>query len=93
MNFELKPLTLVGVASEKCDALIVLVSTGFQSAKDDLSLLVAQALKSGDLEDKPGKLLPMYRPLQVHTARMVLAHVGDASPRSSPLWDWSRLQG
>lgn len=81
MNFELKPLTLVGVSTEKCDALIVLVSTGFKSAKDDLSLLVAQALKSGDLEDKPGKLLPMYRPLQAHTARMVLAHVGDASPR------------
>lgn len=81
MNFELKPLGLVGVASEKCDALIVLVSTDFQSAKDDLSLLVAQALKSGDLENKPGKLLSSYRPLQAHTIRLVLAHVGDGSAR------------
>lgn len=81
MNFELKPLNLVGVSTEKCDALIVLVSTGFKSAKDDLSLLVAQALKSGDLEDKPGKLLSTYRPMQANTVRLVLAHVGDASPR------------
>lgn len=81
MNFELKPLGMVGVSTEKCDALIVMVSAGFMSAKDDLSLLVAQALKAGDLEDKPGKLLPMYRPLQANTTRLVLAHVGDASPR------------
>ena len=81
MNFELKPLNLVGVSTEKCDALIVLVSTGFKSAKDDLSLLVSQALKSGDLEDKPGKLLSTYRPMQANAVRLVLAHVGDASPR------------
>ena len=81
MNFELKPLSLMGVSTEKCDALIVLVATGFQSASDDLSLALAQALKSGDLENKPGKLLVMYRPVQARTVRMVLAHVGDASPR------------
>lgn len=82
MNFELKPLGLVGVSTEKCDTLIVLVSSGFKSAKDDLSLLIAQALKSGDLEPKPGKLLPVYRPVQAHTVRLVLAHAGDGSAKS-----------
>ena len=46
MNFELKPLGLVGVASEKCDVLVVLVPQSFKAAKDDLSALVAQTIKS-----------------------------------------------
>jgi len=81
MNFELKPLGLVGVSSEKCDALVVLVPQGFKSGKDDLSLLIAQALKSADLEAKPGKLLPLYRPLQANATRVVLAGVGEGTPR------------
>jgi leucyl aminopeptidase len=81
MNFELKPLGLVGVASEKCDVLIVLVPQDFKAAKDDLSVLVAHALKSGDLESKPGKLLPLYRPMQANAVRVVLAGVGEGSAR------------
>ena len=56
MNFELKPMGLVVASTEKCDALVILVPADFKAGKDDLSALVAQALKSADLEAKPGKL-------------------------------------
>jgi leucyl aminopeptidase len=79
MNFELKPMGLVGVANEKCDALIVLVPQAFKAGKDDLSVLIGQALKSGDLEAKPGKTLALYRPLQSNAVRVVLAFVGDGT--------------
>jgi leucyl aminopeptidase len=81
MNFALKPFGLVGVASEKCDALVVLVPQEFKAGKDDLSLLIGQILKSADLESKPGKLLSLYRPLQTNAARVVLAGVGEGSAR------------
>jgi leucyl aminopeptidase len=81
MNFELKPMGLVGATTEKCDALIVLVPQDFKAGKDDLSLLVAQAIKSSDLETKPGKLLPLYRPVQANAARVVLAGIGNGSAR------------
>ena len=70
MNFELKPLGLVGVASEKCDVLVVLVPQSFKAAKDDLSALVAQTLKLSDLEAKAGKLLHLYRPDQCGATRV-----------------------
>ena len=79
MNFELKPMGLVGVANEKCDALIVLVPQAFKAGKDDLSVLIGQALKSRDLEAKPGKTLALYRPLQANAVRVVLAFVGDGA--------------
>ncbi len=81
MNFELKSLGLVGAASEKCDALVVLVPQDFVAAKDDLSALIAQAIKSGDLETKPGKLLQSYKPLQSNATRLVLVGVGEANAR------------
>ena len=81
MNFELKPLGLVGVASEKCDVLVVLVAQSFKAAKDDLSALVAQTLKSSDLESKAGKLLHLYRPDQCSATRVVLASIGEGSAK------------
>ena len=81
MNFELKPMGLVGASTEKCDALIVLVPQDFKAGKDDLSVLVAQAIKSLDLETKPGKLLPLYRPVQANAARAVLVGIGSGSAR------------
>jgi leucyl aminopeptidase len=81
MNFELKPLGLVGVASDKCDVLVILVSQDFKAAKDDLSALVAQALKSSDLETKAGKTLHMYRPTQCSATRVVLAGIGEGSAK------------
>ncbi len=81
MNFELKATGLAGVSTEKCDALIVLVPQDFKAAKDDLSTLIAQTLKAGDLDTKPGKLLCLYRPVQANATRVVLAGIGAGSAR------------
>jgi leucyl aminopeptidase len=81
MNFELKPMGLTGVSTEKCDALIVLVAQDFKPAKDDLSTLIAQTLKSGDLETKSGKSLTLYRPVQANATRVVLIGVGSGAAR------------
>ncbi|NMM12878.1 MAG: leucyl aminopeptidase [Rhodoferax sp.] len=81
MNFELKTFDIAGAANEKCDALIVLLSQSFKPGKDVLSTLVAQALKAGDLETKPGKSLVVYRPAGMACSRAVLASVGDGSAK------------
>ena len=81
MNFELKAMGLAGVSNEKCDALIVLVPQDFKAGKDDLSVLIAQTLKAGDLEAKSGKTLCLYRPTQANAARVVLASVGAGAAR------------
>ena len=81
MDFELKTFDLSGAANEKCDALIVLLSQSFKPAKDILSVLVAQALKAGDLETKPGKTLAFYRPAGLASSRLVFASVGGGSAR------------
>ena len=81
MNFELKSLDLAGAAAQPCDALVVLVPAGFKPGKDNLSALVGQALKAGDLDSRAGKLLALYRPAQARCTRAVLVGAGDGSPR------------
>jgi leucyl aminopeptidase len=81
MNFELKTLSMAGAASEKCDVLIVLVSESFKPGKDIVSTLVAQTLKAGDLETKPGKPLLIYRPAGLSCTRVVLASIGTGSAK------------
>lgn len=81
MNFELKSLGLVGAGTEKCDALLVLVTQTFKAGKDDLSQLIAAAIKSGDLETKPGKVLSLYKPVQANATRVVLVGAGEGSAR------------
>ncbi len=83
MNFELKALGMAKAASEKCDAMIVLVPLEFKAGNDELSRLVAQALKTGDLETKPGKMLSLYRASQVSAARLVLVCAGTGSARDT----------
>ena len=82
MNFELKHLDLIGAADEKADVLVLLLPKDYKGGKDDLSMLIATALKSGDLETSSGKTLAMYRPLQVAATRLVLA-VTDGSARGT----------
>ena len=79
MDFELKTLSLDRAAAEKCDALILLVGDSFEPGKDPLSRLAADALKSRDLEPKPGKLLHSYRSPGIAATRVVLAGAGDGS--------------
>ncbi|MDH5709548.1 MAG: leucyl aminopeptidase, partial [Hylemonella sp.] len=68
-------------ASLACDALIVLVPASTKPGKDDLSALLAHALRSGDLQSKPGKLLQLYQPTQVRATRMVFAGIGEGTPQ------------
>ena len=81
MNFELKPLSLVEAASEKCDALLVLVTDAHKPAKDGFSGLVARALKDGDAHSKAGKILSLYKTPLSHATRVVIAGVGDGSAK------------
>ncbi len=81
MNFELKPLTLVAASNEKADLLILLVSQDFKAGKDELSSLVAHALKQGDFATKPGSVLALYRPVQARATRVVLLGIGEGRSR------------
>ena len=82
MDFELKTLNRTLVCTEKADALIVLVPEGFAGGGDALSVLAALALKSGDLETKPGKLLSAYRTPGIEATRVILVGAGDASEKN-----------
>jgi leucyl aminopeptidase len=82
MNFELKPLSLVEAASEKCDVLLVLVTDGYKPAKDGFSAFVARAIKDGDALTKAGKLLSLYKHAMAQATRVVLVGVGDGSAKS-----------
>ncbi|MDR7305158.1 leucyl aminopeptidase [Rhodoferax saidenbachensis] len=81
MNFELKALSLVAVANEKCDLAVLLVPADFKAGKDELSQLVAQAVKAGDFTGKPGQVLALYRPGQANATRLVLVGVGEGSAK------------
>jgi leucyl aminopeptidase len=79
MNFELKTLDLQAAASQKTDALIILVSGKDKTGKDPISQLIAQARKTGDLDDSPAKLLTVWQPHGVNAARLVLISSADGS--------------
>ncbi len=82
VDFQLKTLTVAQAAAEKSDVLIVLVGSAPLTSKDPLSVLAASARKAGDLPDKAGKLLALYRPEDVVASRVVLAAIGDGKPAS-----------
>lgn len=81
MDFELKTLPRARISSEKCDALVVLIPQDFSSTADPVSVLTALAIKSGDFEAKPGKLLNTYRTLGIAATRILLVGAGDGSPK------------
>ena len=82
MDFELKTLTPSRICSEKCDALIVLISGDTHTGSDAISKLVALAIKAGDFESKAGKLLTAYRPEGIAATRLLLAGAGDGSAKN-----------
>src|SRR3990167_4645011 len=82
MDFELKTLTRTRVSGEKCDALLVLIPQDLSLEDDPLSALAALALKSGDFEAKPGKLLSAYRTPGIAATRVFLVGAGDGSPKN-----------
>jgi leucyl aminopeptidase len=77
MNFQLKTLGSTQAATEKTDALIVLVPAGALAESDVISTLANAARKAGDLPEKPGKLLSVYRPDGITAPRVILASIGD----------------
>ncbi|MDD5480503.1 leucyl aminopeptidase [Rhodoferax sp.] len=72
MNFELHSFNPSSVSTEKTDVSLVFVPHDFQPAKDALSVLVAKALKSGDLSAKAGQVLHIYRPVGFAATHLVL---------------------
>ena len=82
MNFELKTLSLSAAAAHKCDLLVLLVPEGFKPQVDALSTLAAAAIKQGDLEPKPGKLLSAYAPAGVAARRLVLLGCGKGNAQA-----------
>ena len=77
MNFELLDLDAAQAGHEKCDVLLMLLSATFKAGRNPLSSLIGKALKAGDLADKPGSLLDIYRPAGLACARLVLVQLGD----------------
>ncbi len=84
MDFQLKTLTTAQAASEKTDALIVLVGpeTPAAASKDVLATLIGEAREAGDLPDKAGRLLSLYRHAGIVAPRLVLVAAGDGKPAS-----------
>ena len=89
MDFELKTSTRAKLCAEKCDALIVLVSqntpdrTGADlPGADAISEIIALAIKSADLDTKPGKLICSYRPAGLAATRLILVGCGDGSAKN-----------
>lgn len=81
MNFELTPVGLADVATQKADVLIVLVPKDFKAGSGVVAGLIGAALKAGHFETKVGKLLPMYQAPGVASTRMVLVGCEDGAPR------------
>ncbi|MGJ7489403.1 leucyl aminopeptidase [Variovorax sp. ZT4R33] len=83
MDFQLKTLSTAQAATEKTDALIVLVTDGAKapapSKSDALATAIDAARKAGDLPSKAGKLLALYRPAGVTAPRVLLVGTGDGS--------------
>jgi leucyl aminopeptidase len=81
MNFQLKNLSPSQLCTEKCDALVVLVSSPLAASRDVLSRLTAQAVQSGDLETGAGQCLSAYRLTGVAATRVVWVGAGDGSAK------------
>ena len=96
MEFELKTLSWAAAASEKCDALLVLVPAGHKPANDALSRLLTQAVTAKDFEPKTARLLSLYRAVDIQARRTLLIGVGegtDAGVRSGVLAGLQSLKG
>ncbi|WP_035607567.1 leucyl aminopeptidase [Hylemonella gracilis] len=84
MNFDLLISDLNPTARQGSDALLVLLQDGYKPdsvAKEELSALVAQALKAGDIQTQAGKWLALYKPSPARASRVLLAGIGTGTPR------------
>ncbi len=81
MDFELKTLSRPRSASEKCDALVVLVPAHVTPGADALSTLISGAIKAGHFDAERGKMLQSYRSPGVSATRLILVGVGSGSAK------------
>ncbi len=81
MDFALETMDLPAAAVQRGDALLLLVGHAFQPGADALSALISQARTAGDFESKPGKQLGCWQVAGVAARRVLLAGIGDGSPR------------
>jgi leucyl aminopeptidase len=81
MDFELKASSLADAARLKADAVVVLVPESGIAGDGPLADLARDALRAGDLDTKPGKLLQAYRVGGVTAPRVLLAGCGDGTGR------------
>ncbi|MEO9101600.1 MAG: leucyl aminopeptidase, partial [Burkholderiaceae bacterium] len=81
MDFELETMDLGAAAALRCDALLLLVANRFEPGTDALSKLIGAARRAGDFEPKAGKLLGCFQAANVGARRLLLAGVGEGSPR------------
>jgi leucyl aminopeptidase len=81
MNFEIKPIDLGGAAQIHSDATILVFSSSYPAGDDVLSKHLARALKDGQLDVKPGKLLALFRPEGTSCQRVILVGAGEGSAK------------
>ncbi|MEO7242780.1 MAG: leucyl aminopeptidase [Variovorax sp.] len=79
MDFQLESSGLAEAAQARVDALVVLVPEALSDAPDPLTQLIVAARADGALQDKPGKLLQLYRAPGISAPRLLLAALGTGS--------------
>ncbi|WP_225785470.1 leucyl aminopeptidase [Xenophilus sp. Marseille-Q4582] len=78
MDFQLKTLSLAQAATEKTDALIVLLPRDAAlEGGDALAGLLRDAWQAGDIGERTGRLLAFYKPAGVSASRLWAVHAGD----------------
>ena len=95
MNFEIKPIDLSAAASLACDALVLIFSNSYKPRRDIFSQHLSKALKDGQLDAKPGKLLALFRPDGTVATRVVMAGAGEGSAkevRQAVVAAWNALK-
>lgn len=81
MDFQIKTLGLAQAFNQKADALIVLLARGaVLDGTDALSGLLRAARDAGDLGERAGKLLSLYKPAGAAAPRVWAVNAGEASP-------------
>jgi leucyl aminopeptidase len=81
MNFEIKTLSLAQIASEKADALVVLVPKDYKGGTGPLAVELARAIKDGDLDTGAGKAMSLFRSEWATAKRMVWVGAGQGSAK------------
>lgn len=85
-DFELKGLTAAALASQKCDALVLLVTeqdaASLSSVDSPMGRALAQALEHKDLSTKAGSILAMYSVPGLSARRLLLCGAADGGPRA-----------